>query len=484
MTAGSASGAAPAIPGWDVVFEEEFAGPSVDTGVWDVLNRRDSFNEEKQYYHPDQVSIVDGSLRLTAVDEPRAGKAYQSGLVRTWQEWSYGRFEIRADLPTSQGMWPAIWLLPRTVNWPTGGEIDIMENRGSEPTIVSSAYHWQVDPNQPCCDGRRFVFREHEATNADGSPTNYHAGYHTYAVEWEPNILRFYVDGVRHMTVNGSPLRPIFDTPKSLILNLAVGGIFGGDPDSTTVWPQNFDIDYVHVWQRENGFFGLVNGGFDEADNGLADWTTFNDPGGAIRVTDADAATGEHALRLSTAGLNGSAGLYQSVAIDGGETLRASLASLVPSDSGFDAGDNVLLKVEFYDQLGASYGSGSFLGENIFEVAGAGSTFDAWTDHLHYVAAPADAVEARYTLIATGSGGGSGAALFDGLALVATDGLPGDADGNGFVSAADYTALRDTGGAGVGLWQSNFGTAINTLPAAAVVAATIPEPHTVVLTAT
>ena len=86
-------------------------------------------------------------------------------------------------------------------HWPTGGEIDILENRGSEPMLVSSAYHWQVDPSVPCCTSISLCSRTTRATE-NGMPVNFHSGFHTYAVEWEATQLRFYVDGVLHYTLS------------------------------------------------------------------------------------------------------------------------------------------------------------------------------------------------------------------------------------------------------------------------------------------
>jgi beta-glucanase (GH16 family) len=137
---------------------------------------------------------------------------------------------------------------------PTGGEIDILENRGSQPFIVSSAYHWQTSPG-----GQHQFVTEEFVANQGGSPVNFHDGFHVYAVEWEATQLRFYVDGTLHYTVNETANRPIFETPMNIILNLAVGGNFGGDPNATTVFPQVMDVDYVRVWQRPTGTPGDYN---------------------------------------------------------------------------------------------------------------------------------------------------------------------------------------------------------------------------------
>lgn len=263
----------PDLPGWDLVWNDEFTGRSLDTEKWTALDRRDSHNNEKQYYHPDQVAVVGGELRLTAIDEPRAGKAYQSGLVVSNDLFGPGRFEARIDLPTSQGMWPAFWLNANHVSWPLGGEIDILENRGSQPTLVSSAYHWQKDPG-PCCDQHRYVFEEYTGP-AGEPPVNFHEGFHTYAAEWDETTVKFYVDDELHFTITENRDMPIVETTKNIILNLAVGGDFGGDPNGTTVWPQTMRVDYVRYWQpAAPGIEGDFNG---DGEVDAADYTLWRD---------------------------------------------------------------------------------------------------------------------------------------------------------------------------------------------------------------
>jgi beta-glucanase (GH16 family) len=256
----------PDLPGWQLSWQDEFDGMQVNEQKWQLIDLENSHNNEKQYYLPEQASVVNGSLRITATDEDYESKDYRSARLESHQAFPMGRFEARIDLPTTQGMWPAFWLLPKSAQWPTRGEIDIMENRGSQPTVVSSAYHWQTNPG-PCCNQHQFVFRNYSALE-DGERVNFHNDYHVYAVEWEPTQLRFYVDGVLHYTVNETADRPIFETPMNIILNLAVGGDFGGDPNGTTVFPQHMDVDYVRVWTPQTGLRGDYdkNGAVDAAD--------------------------------------------------------------------------------------------------------------------------------------------------------------------------------------------------------------------------
>jgi len=263
----------PDVPGWRIIVNDEFNGTNLNATLWEPLDRKDSYNNEKQYYHPNQVTVADGNLNLTAINVPREGKAYQSGLITSKSRYGPGRFEARIDLPTTQGMWPAFWLNANNVSWPLGGEIDIMENRGSQPTLVSSAYHWPVVPGQ--AGSSQFDAQSYSASS-NGMPVNYHNSFHTYAVEWDEIQLWFYVDGVLYHTVNNSEA-PIFETPKNIILNLAVGGIFGGDPNGSTVWPQTMLVDYVRVWQKQTGIAGDFNG---DGKVNAADYTVWRNTDG------------------------------------------------------------------------------------------------------------------------------------------------------------------------------------------------------------
>ena len=248
------------MPGWRLSFHDEFDGATLNTTYWEALDRQNSFNNEKQYYRPEQVAVVNGNLQITATNQPLGNKQYRSGLITSKALYGPGRFEARVDLPTTQGMWPAFWLNPNQVQWPLGGEVDILENRGSQPTLVSSAFHWQKDPG-PCCGAHNLVFENYTAMSG-GNPVNFHIGFHTYAAEWETNQIRFYVDDILHFTVNknSSMSDANFTTAKNIIVNLAVGGDFGGDPNGTTVFPQTMLVDYVRVWQRQTGLSGDYNG--------------------------------------------------------------------------------------------------------------------------------------------------------------------------------------------------------------------------------
>jgi beta-glucanase (GH16 family) len=242
----------PDVPGWQLFWHDEFDGTTLNTTNWTALDRQDSFNNEKQYYWHDQVKVSGGNLQITAINTPRANKLYQSGLITSNALYGQGRFEARIDLPTTQGMWPAFWMNPNQVQWPLGGEIDIMENKGSEPTVVSSAFHWQKDPGQ-CCGQHRSVAHRYSTTSG-GQPVNFTTGFHTYAAEWDSKGIRFFLDGTLVFNANKDTVENtkgawIYDHPFYIILNLAIGGDWPGAVDATTPFPSQMLVDYVRVYQ-------------------------------------------------------------------------------------------------------------------------------------------------------------------------------------------------------------------------------------------
>lgn len=480
-----ASAQVPDLPGWDLIWNDEFDGTSLNTTNWTALDRRDSFNNEKQYYRPQQVTIANGNLELEAINVPFGGKAYQSGLVTSNNLFGPGRFEARIDLPTSQGMWPAFWLNANQVSWPQGGEIDILENRGSQPDLVSSAYHWQTNPG-PCCDQHQFVYDEY---TAPGQPVNFHDGFHTYAAEWDETTIRYYVDDNLHFTVTETPNRPIFETAKNIILNLAVGGDFGGDPDGSTVWPQTMYVDYVRYWQREAapdpntgpepGTNLLLNPGFDIAGGSLAEWDIFGNVIPNVSASSFLSNDGTHALKIfgQFNGSSNSSGASQGTAITGGESLRAVASTQSPSvDTLFGKSNDVSMKIEFYSSFGAAYGSSAFLGEVVELIHDGSSPENIWLNHELETTAPANAVEARLTFQFNQPGTDNGAVWIDSAGLF-INGLEGDFDSDNDVDGLDFLAWQtDPGSGSLADWEANYGTTSQTASSAAV-----PEPSSCTL---
>lgn len=243
----------------ELVWADEFDGTSVDINKWEFMLGDGSAygipgwgNNEKQYYRSQNATVANGELTITAKQESYGGKSYTSARLRTRYkgDWTYGRIEMRAKLPVTQGMWPAFWMLPTNSpygGWAAGGEIDIMESKGSIPEQIHGTIHYGGEWPDNTYSGN--------TTNlAAGTATN----WHVYAVEWQEGVIRWFVDGQLYSTktnwysTNGSYPAP-FDVDFHLLLNLAVGGWFPGDPDQTTVFPQDYIIDYVRVYQEASG---------------------------------------------------------------------------------------------------------------------------------------------------------------------------------------------------------------------------------------
>ena len=163
-SAWQAGAAPPPLSGWDVAWYDEFAGNRLDLSKWEPVFSTNPTNNSLHAYLPSQVSVAGGNLELTSEDRSYQNLPYRSGQVVSRTAQRLGRWEVRAQLPTSRGMWPAIWLLP-DVNahpWPSGGEIDIMENRGDQPNLTSSAFHYGTNPPYH----HSFVYQEQQSYEA------------------------------------------------------------------------------------------------------------------------------------------------------------------------------------------------------------------------------------------------------------------------------------------------------------------------------
>jgi len=223
---------APAEQAWKLVWSDEFSGSSLDTTKWRAEDVTLVKNSELQSYAPSAVAIRGGMLVISSTVASKDGRAYTSGLIESRGRFAraFGKFEMRAKLPGTKGLWPAFWLLPADESWPP--EIDIMEALGHEPAKVYMTNHWGVWPNT-----------QHEGTPFEGP--DFTKDFHTFAVEWFPDRMDFFVDGVKRAT----HAKDVPKIPFYVILNTAVGGDWPGNPDATTVLPQTFEVDYVRVYE-------------------------------------------------------------------------------------------------------------------------------------------------------------------------------------------------------------------------------------------
>ncbi|WP_223702178.1 carbohydrate binding domain-containing protein [Sutcliffiella deserti] len=255
---------------WNVVWEDNFEGNELDLNKWsyDIGNgftdNNGTYisgwgNEELQSYQEDNIRVENGQLILegreeTVFDE-HGTYNYTSGKIHTKGKFSqrYGKFEAKIALPEGQGYWPAFWMMPEDDvygGWAASGEIDIMENSGGTPNKVGGAIHYGSQWPNNTYTAKDYHFPEGQDVT----------DFNVYSVEWEPGEIRWYVNGELFQTLNnwsatsaGNPAPFAYPAPFDqefyLILNLAIGGWYGGGPDETTELPGEMLVDYVKVYE-------------------------------------------------------------------------------------------------------------------------------------------------------------------------------------------------------------------------------------------
>ncbi len=247
---------------FSLAWSDEFEGPNgalLDATKWTLETGGGGWGNQELETYTDRASNAslngEGSLAIRALREAFTGadgisREYTSARLKTQGklEQAYGRFEARLKIPRGQGLWPAFWMLGADIpvaGWPRCGEIDVMENIGREPSTVHGTVH---GPGYSGGNGIGAAFTLSGAARfADD--------FHVFAVEWEPAAIRWYVDGTLYQTRTPADLpagqRWAFDHPFFLLLNVAVGGSWPGNPDATTVFPQTMLVDYVRVYRRQ-----------------------------------------------------------------------------------------------------------------------------------------------------------------------------------------------------------------------------------------
>ena len=246
---------------WTLVWGDEFSGPDgslPDPNKWTYdIGGKGWGNQELESYTKrlENARIEKGNLVITALSDNYTGadgltREYTSARLKTQGLFAqaYGRIEARIKIPEGQGMWPAFWMLGEdiaSVGWPRCGEIDIMENVGKEPGTVHGSLHGP-STERPTSDLTSIFSLPGGQKFADE--------FHLYAVEWEQNLVRFYVDSNLYASFDSSQWpaggKWVFDHPFFIILNLAVGGNWPGSPDASTKFPQSMLVDYVHVYTK------------------------------------------------------------------------------------------------------------------------------------------------------------------------------------------------------------------------------------------
>lgn len=242
---------------WQLVWEDDFngnAGQSPDATKWvyDIGTGNGGWGNQELQYYTDQPANISmdgtGNLAITARSESFGGSGFTSARIKTQGlfDQAYGRFEARLKMPWGPGIWPAFWMLGSNINevpWPQCGEIDIMEYRGQQPTIIHGSVHG------PGYSGGNAV------TKSFGlEKDRFDADFHVFAIEWGVDYIDYYVDDRLYQRITPDDVTGewVYDHPFFIILNVAVGGNFVGFPTPQTPFPQTMLVDYVKVYKEAN----------------------------------------------------------------------------------------------------------------------------------------------------------------------------------------------------------------------------------------
>ncbi len=231
-----------------LVWEENFSGKKLDEKAWNFEtgdgcpNICGWGNNERQVYTKDNHRLENGHLIITTKKD---GEKYTSTRITTAgkKEFKYGYIEARAKVPVGYGIWPAFWMLGSNIKqagWPLSGEIDILEYIGREPDMAYTTLH----------------FKDRHGDNAFGKKTpmpDIEDGFHNYAVQWTPEKIDFLVDEKVFFSYTPETKTEEswpYDQPFYILLNVAVGGNFGGPDVDDTIFPQEYIIDYIKVYSN------------------------------------------------------------------------------------------------------------------------------------------------------------------------------------------------------------------------------------------
>lgn len=234
---------------WPLTWSEEFDGDQINPETWSFnigTGASGWGNNELQYYTnaPENALVSEGTLKITARNEPTNGSNYSSSRIITNNlfEFQYGRVEARIKVPMGQGLWPAFWMLGgniETVSWPQCGEIDIMEHINNEK-VISGTVHWNTNNNNHDYKGSSVPFTSND--------------FHLYGIVWDQESVVFTLDNHPYFEfpfVSTNNTEQIFRNPFFLILNIAVGGNWPGNPDGSTVFPAVMEVDYIRLYQND-----------------------------------------------------------------------------------------------------------------------------------------------------------------------------------------------------------------------------------------
>lgn len=229
---------------WSLSWSEEFSGSTLNTETWNYDIGTGNWgwgNNELQYYttSPQNLYLENGIAHIVAKQQTFGTSNYTSARINSSGKFnfSYGRLEARIKLPMGQGLWPAFWALGQNINqvgWPSCGEIDIMEHVNNND-YINGTLHWDQNGHQ-----------------YNGSTISFDPNaFHQYMIEWDESKIQWYLDGILFKTMSiTSNNMGAFHQPFFIILNVAVGGLWPGSPDNTTVFPAEMQVDYIRYYEK------------------------------------------------------------------------------------------------------------------------------------------------------------------------------------------------------------------------------------------
>ena len=245
------------IEGWNIVWQDEFDKDSLDLTKWSrEIGGHGWGNNELQFYtDSDSNSYVEnGNLILKAqvvpqgIGSSKGLRYYSSARLRTYGkgDWKYGRIEVKAKVASGQGIWPAIWMLPTDWlfgGWPSSGEIDIMEHVGYDLGVVHGSVHTEA-----------YNHKINTQRSSARKIANVDTEFHVYSIIWDKDKISFFVDDVQYFLFEndqqGNYKTWPFDQRFHLLINIAVGGDWPGNPDNSTNFPRKMLVDYVRVYEK------------------------------------------------------------------------------------------------------------------------------------------------------------------------------------------------------------------------------------------
>lgn len=217
--------------GWKLVWDEEFSDNSLDIKKWSAIEKRTNYNDELESYRPQNVAVKNGQLNISAINNPGTSPQFSSGMIDTKYKFGmqYGKLDVGLKQVKGAGLFPAVWLLPESEDY---AELDAMEALGNDPSVVYGGHHYQSGAGK----------MEDMSSIHIQNPLD----FHDYSMVWMPDELTWSVDGNEFFSCKSNiPQERMY-----IIMNLAVGGLWPGDPDETTVFPSSFAVDYLRVYSK------------------------------------------------------------------------------------------------------------------------------------------------------------------------------------------------------------------------------------------